>query len=114
MKVNEDRIIERVAAIQAHAGFRITGGDLAALRRVLRGATTVEQEKEAVLAELAAARGGPIRTGEAIKGNLLGLTDAAELHVAERRIVSLRMAQLVADPGAINHPVAAERPGEGP
>ncbi len=106
MYSNEDRIIERVAAIQAHAGFHLTTGDVAALRRVLRGATTVEQEKEAVLAELAVARGGPIRPGEAIKGNLLGLTCPAELRVAERRLTSLRMAQLVSDPGVINSPTS--------
>lgn len=95
MNVNEDRIIERVAAIQAHAGFHLTDDDVASLRRVLRGATTVEQEKVSVLAELAVARGGPIRPGEVIKDNLLGLTCPAELHIAERRLTSLRMAQLV-------------------
>lgn len=109
-----NRIIERVAAIQAASGFHLTDEDIAALRRVLRGATSVEQEKGAVLAELAVARGGPIQPGEAIKDNLLGLTDAAGLHVAERRLTSLRMAQLVADPGVLDSPVAAERPGEGP
>lgn len=114
MHANEDHVITQVIAIQEASGFHLTDDDLAALRRVLRGETTVEQEKEAVLAELAAARGGPIRPGEAIKGNLLGLTVAAELHVAERRMVSLRIAQLVADPGVINRPVATERPGEGP
>ena len=114
MHVTTDRVIAQVAAIQAASGFHLTDDDIAALRRVLRGATSVEQEKGTVLAELDGARVGIPTPGPPIRGNLLGLTDAAELRVAERRLTSLRMAQLVSDPGVINRPVATERPGEGP
>ncbi|GAA4746272.1 hypothetical protein [Gordonia alkaliphila] len=100
--MHEDYIIDQVAAIQAASGFHLTTGDISAMRRLLRGEVTVEQEKVAVLAELATARVGAPTPGPPIRDNLLGLTCPAELHIAERRLTSLRMAQLVADPGVLD------------
>ena len=40
-----DQIIEQVAGIQAGSGFHLTDADTAAIGRVLRGETLVEQEK---------------------------------------------------------------------
>lgn len=105
-----DEIIEQVAAIQSGSGFHLTDADAAAIVRVLRGETIVEQEKATVLAELDSARGGPIQPGEVLNGNLLGLTDAAELHVAERRLTSLRMAEMFADPSIVYRSTPREEP----
>ncbi len=105
-----DEIIAQVSAIQAGSGFHLTDADAAAIGRVLRGETIVEQEKATILAELESARGGPVQPGEVINGNLLGLTDAAELHVAERRIVSCRMAEMLADPSVVYRSTPREEP----
>ncbi|MFT4086179.1 MAG: hypothetical protein QM658_03340 [Gordonia sp. (in: high G+C Gram-positive bacteria)] len=87
-------IVDDVAAMQALSDFHLTDEDKAAIRRVLRGESMVEQERETVLAEIVAARTAPPPVGPPIKDNLLGLTDPAELHVAERRLVSCRLAEL--------------------
>ncbi len=105
-----DQIIEQVSAIQLGSGFHLTDADAATISRVLRGETIVEQERANVLAELYFARGGPIQPGEAIHDNLLGLTDAAELHVAERRITSCRMAEMFADPSIVYRSTPREEP----
>lgn len=105
-----DQIIEQVSAIQAGSGFHLTDADASAIGRVLRGETIVEQEKATVLAELDSARGGPVQPGKVVNDNLLGLTDAAELHIAERRLTSLRMAEMLADPSIVYRSTPREEP----
>ncbi|MFT4011183.1 MAG: hypothetical protein QM655_14190 [Nocardioidaceae bacterium] len=93
-----EQIVEKVAAIQAAGGFFLTDEDRAAIRRVLSGETIPEQELEQAMAEVASARTGPPPSGPPLNDNLLGLTDAAELHYVERRITSCRIAEMTADP----------------
>lgn len=52
----EDQIIAAATAGHEMAGMPPTADDIAAARRVLRGETTVEQEREAVLEEIRSAR----------------------------------------------------------
>ncbi|WP_207844036.1 hypothetical protein [Williamsia soli] len=52
----EEQILAAVAAGHEMAGMPLTDGDVAALRRLSRGESTVEQERDRVLAEIKAAR----------------------------------------------------------
>lgn len=52
----EDQILAAAAAGHEMAGMAPTEGDIAAARRILRQETTIEQERDRVLAEIKAAR----------------------------------------------------------
>lgn len=87
-------IIAEIREVQVSSGFHLTADDESAVARIVTRETCYEQEREQILAELTAARGGPPKSGEPVNDNVLGLTDPDELHVAERRLVSCRLAEL--------------------